>query len=118
MLNRRLLYCVCFSCLCWVLARAPQSARAAAAAAAGTPSGIGQIISYQGLLRNADGTAVADGPQTLTFTIYASGHAVFTQTAPVATVGGVFNAFLSVGVLTFYPSTHYDLGITFNGVEV
>ncbi|MBV9470440.1 MAG: tail fiber domain-containing protein [Abitibacteriaceae bacterium] len=77
----------------------------------------GSIISYQGILSGTNGAPVADGAQTLTFKIYDNGTVVFSQTAPVATVNGVFNTFLGVGALSFDPTHPYELGITYNGVE-
>ncbi len=72
---------------------------------------IGSIISYQGKLSQANGQPVADGSPSLTFKIYEGAMVVFEQTAPVATVGGVFNTFLSVGALQFDPAKAYELGI-------
>lgn len=79
---------------------------------------IGDIISYQGKLTNADGTPVANGTQSVTFSIYENGAATgYNQTMPVATLGGVFSAFLSIGALTFDPAKQYELGVTFGGKE-
>lgn len=65
---------------------------------------IGSIVSYQGLLSDNAGKPVADGNQSLTFTIYADGASVFTATQDVATAKGVFNAFVNIGALTFDPA--------------
>ncbi|OIO90658.1 MAG: hypothetical protein AUJ92_18210 [Armatimonadetes bacterium CG2_30_59_28] len=78
---------------------------------------IGDIISYQGKLTNADGTPVANGTQSVTFNIYENGSPVFTQNSSVATVGGVFSAFLGVGALNFDPVKQYEMGVTFGGTE-
>jgi hypothetical protein len=87
------------------------------AARAQAPAPIGQIISYQGLLTGANGLAVPDGPQNLTFRIFENGAVVFNQASPVVSSGGVFNAFLSVNALAFDPAKTYELGITFAGTE-
>jgi hypothetical protein len=89
----------------------------AARAQAPAPAPIGQIISYQGLLTGAGGLAVPDGAQSLSFRIFENGAVVFTQNSPVVSSGGVFNAFLSVGALSFDPAKTYELGITFAGSE-
>ena len=94
-----------------LLLSAPLAARAA--------DPIGQIVSYQGKLTDTAGAPVADGTQSLTFKIYENGTLVFTTAQSVASVGGVFNAFINVGSrVTFDPAKSYDLAISFNGVEV
>ncbi|NCO32580.1 MAG: hypothetical protein AUJ92_18195 [Armatimonadetes bacterium CG2_30_59_28] len=77
---------------------------------------IGDIISYQGKLTNADGTPVENGKHSVTFKIYANGSdSGYSQTMDVNTIGGVFSAFLSVGALTFDPTKIYELGIATDG---
>lgn len=93
-----------------LLTIAPQVARAQA-------QPIGQIISYQGKLTNADGTPIANGTKSVTFKIYENGAAIFNQAATVSTLGGVFSTLLNVGGLTFNPAKIYELGITLNGSE-
>ena len=78
---------------------------------------IGDIISYQGKLTNADGAPVANGTQSVTFKIYENGTPVFTQTSSVATLGGVFSAFLGVGALNLDPAKQYEMGVTYAGKE-
>lgn len=84
---------------------------------AGAQTPVGQIISYQGKLSNANGTPVADGTQSVTFSILAGGSSVFTSTQSIQTVGGVFTAFLNVGSLTFAPTQSYQIGINVGGTQ-
>lgn len=79
---------------------------------------VGDIISYQGKLVQADGTPVANGVNTVSFKIYENdAPTTYSQSMSVNTVGGVFSTFLSVGALTFDPAKVYTLGVTFSGTE-
>lgn len=81
-------------------------------AKAQAPQPIGDIISYQGKLTNADGTPIANGVYNVAFRILRNGTPTsYSQTMAVRTLGGVFSAFLSIGALTFDPTKIYELGI-------
>jgi hypothetical protein len=79
-----------------------------------------QTLSYQGVLRDADGDLVADGNYSLTFKLYTApdgGTALWTETQPaVPVVNGIFNAILgSVTSLTLSFDEPYFLGVTVGG---
>ena len=83
-------------------------------------SQIPQTMSYQGVLANADGTAVADGVYSLTFRLYIAGigtTAKWQEThSSVPVIDGLFNVFLgSVEVLTPSFDKQYWLGISVDG---
>jgi hypothetical protein len=83
--------------------------------ATATPAAIPQTISYQGILREAGGTIVADGNYNLTFKLYAAavgGTPLWTETQTLAVEDGVFNALLgSVTALTLDFGNQYYLGV-------
>ncbi len=74
-----------------------------------------QTMSYQGVLTDADGNAVADGNYDLTLALYnaaSGGTAQWMETQSVAVVNGVFNIILgSVSPLELPFDTAYWLGI-------
>jgi hypothetical protein len=79
-----------------------------------------QTLSYQGVLRDADGDLVADANYSLTFQLYAAptgGTALWTETQSVATSKGIFNAIL--GSTTSLSSVSFSqqlyLGIAVDG---
>jgi len=83
-------------------------------------SQIPQTMSYQGVLANADGTAVADGVYSLTFRLYIAGigtTAKWQEThSSVPVIDGLFNVFLgSVEALTIPFDVQYWLGISVDG---
>jgi hypothetical protein len=58
---------------------------------------IPRTISFQGVLADAQGNLIPDGPQDLTLTIYdaaTGGNALFSETQRVQVVRGVFNAII------------------------
>jgi hypothetical protein len=55
------------------------------------------VINYQGILRDAAGKAVADGPYSVTFRFYddqAAGNKLWEETQSITTKSGLFNALL------------------------
>src|SRR5436305_14925664 len=74
-------------------------------------------ITYQGRLLKSDGTPVSDGSQSVTFKIYdASGTMVWSETQPVTTKSGIFDA--KLGSTTALPSpfpANAELEITVTG---
>ncbi len=78
-------------------------------------SQIPQTMSYQGVLTDAQGNAVADGSYSLTFNLYESatgGSSIWGETQDIAVVNGVFNAILgSVTPLSNSFDRPYWLGI-------
>jgi len=91
MLKRIFAFCALFACLTSsALAQAPAT------------------IGYQGILTDANGVAVPNGAQTITFRLYAAasgGSALWTETQTVTTTSGAFSAIL--GSIT-------SLNISFN----
>lgn len=87
--------------------------------ATAAPAAIPQTISYQGILREAGGTIVADGNYNLTFKLYAAavgGAPLWTETQTLAVQDGVFGALLgSVTALTLDFSNQYYLGVAVGG---
>lgn len=75
-------------------------------------------ISYQGVLKNADGTIVKDGNYNLTFNLYeleTGGTAVWAERQSVSVTDGIFNVILgSVEPLTIPFNKQYWLGISVN----
>jgi hypothetical protein len=75
-----------------------------------------QTMSYQGVLRQADGNVVPDGNYNLTFKIYnvgVGGVALWTEAQNLAVADGIFNAILgSVNPLGLAFDVQYWLGIT------
>lgn len=78
------------------------------------------LLSYQGVLADAGGVAVADGPYRITFSIYdvrEGGAALWTELDTVSVSKGIFNAVLgrwaSLGGLDF-DGTYY-LGVSIDG---
>ena len=85
------------------------------AALAAPPS----TMSYQGVLRDADGNVVADGNYSMTFKIYdvsSGGTALWTETQSVSVAGGIFNAILGkTSALNLAFDAPYWLGISVGG---
>lgn len=87
-----------------------------------------QILSLQGVLRNSDGTALADGAYDLTFKLWdaeAGGNLIYTeqQKAPsnaVQVTGGIYSTYLGkVGPITAPFDKPYWLGVTIgSGIEM
>ncbi|MCP4546952.1 MAG: hypothetical protein GY835_10855 [bacterium] len=78
---------------------------------------IPHTISYQGVLKDAAGTLVPDGPYALTFSIYDTGSTLLwteTQTLPVA--NGIFNATMgALNPINLDFTNQYTLGIAIGG---
>jgi len=76
-------------------------------------------ISYQGLLTDTSGMVVPDGSYSLTSKIYTvptGGSALWTETQPVTSERGIFNAILgSVNPLSLPFDQKYWLGISIDG---
>jgi len=76
---------------------------------------IPRLLSYQGVLHDNEGNAVADGSYVMTFTLYEnaeSADALWSETRQVALAGGVFHANLgSVNALLLPFDRAYWLGI-------
>lgn len=80
-------------------------------------------MSYQGVLMDAQGRPVPDGPVSLTFRLYdvaTGGTALWEETQPVTVTSGVFSVMLGrVKPLDVPPEKPYWLGITVgNGAEL
>src|SRR5437660_101010 len=77
-------------------------------------------ITYQGRLLKSDGTPVSDGSQSVTFKIYdSSGTMVWSETQPVTTKSGIFDA--KLGSTTALPSpfpANAELEITVTGTAL
>ncbi|MEN9413960.1 MAG: hypothetical protein RLZ62_264 [Bacteroidota bacterium] len=80
-------------------------------------------ISVQGTLKSSTGAAVSDGDYSMTFRLYTAssgGSALWTETATVAVVGGVYSHLL--GSVTTLNSSHFGnrlfLGVTVAGAEL
>ena len=81
------------------------------------------FISYQGILKDADGIMISDGSYSLTFKIYDSesgGTELWTETQSVTITDGLFNVELgSTTELDLAFDSQYWLGITINsGTEL
>ena len=80
---------------------------------------IPQTISYQGVLTDAQGNAVADGSYTLTFNLYESatgGNSIWGEIQDIEVANGLFNAILgSVKPLSNSFDRPYWLGIAIGG---
>ncbi|GGD54902.1 hypothetical protein GCM10011514_18850 [Emticicia aquatilis] len=81
-------------------------------------------ISLQGFLKDANGKAVADGQQTITFKLYtqeAGGTAEWTEDQTINVFGGVYSTHLGKTVslenLNWGASTYY-VGVTVQGTEL
>jgi hypothetical protein len=78
-----------------------------------------RTFTFQGVLGDASGTLVPDGPHTLVVKIYDNvGATLFTETHSVTTVRGVFN--VTVGSVTPIPASltfdaQYQLGVAVDG---
>lgn len=84
---------------------------------------IPQTLSYQGVLKNVDGTAVTDGNYTLVFKLYdvaVGGTALWSETQTAVVSQGLFNVILgSVTPLSLPFDKPYWLGVTVGtGVEL
>ncbi|MCS6804686.1 MAG: hypothetical protein RMM98_07985 [Acidobacteriota bacterium] len=82
-----------------------------------------QPMRYQGVLTDAQGRPLPDGPVSLTFRLYdvaAGGTALWEETQPVTVTSGVFSVMLGrVKPLDVPPEKPYWLGITVgNGAEL
>ncbi len=79
-------------------------------------SGIPQTLSYQGVLTDAGGAAVADGTYAMTFRLYdtpVEGTSLWTESLSVAVTRGVFSVILgAVEPLELPFDVPYWLGIT------
>ncbi len=80
-------------------------------------------ISVQGTLKDANGVAVEDGPQTVTFKLYheeSGGTALWEETADVIVTGGIYSHYLGsempLDALIFDDVVY--LGVTINGFEL
>lgn len=82
---------------------------------------IPQTMSYQGVLTDADGNPVADGPVSLTFKLYDApegGEALWEENQQVEVANGIFNVILGSGNPLNLPfDAPYWLGITVDGEE-
>jgi hypothetical protein len=80
---------------------------------------IPQTISYQGVLTDGAGTAVADGTYNITFKLYdadGGGSALWTETQAVQVTGGIFSAILgSTTRLDIAFDRPYWLGVSVDG---
>lgn len=80
---------------------------------------IPQTLSYQGVLSDASGTAVADGNYNLTFKLYesaTSGPLVWEETQGVTVTSGIFSVVLGSSTLLDLPfNKQYWLGIALDG---
>jgi len=89
------------------------------AGSAAARAAVPQTISYQGILREAGGTIVADGDYALTFKLYSAasgGTALWIETQTLAVVDGVFNALLgSLTPLGLDFASLYWLGVAVGG---
>ena len=98
---------------CYVLLLAAVMLTALAAPAG---AGVPRLLSYQGVLTDNLGAAVADGTYQLTFNIYdvaSGGSTLWTEVQNVDVTGGVFTAMLgSVTTLSIPFDVEYYLGIT------
>lgn len=81
------------------------------------------VISIQGTLKDANGSSVADGEQELIFRLYdvlTNGDALWTETAPVNVVGGIYSH--NLGSVTPLNEGNFDrklyLGVTVSGLEL
>lgn len=81
------------------------------------------VISIQGTLKDANGSSVADGEQELIFKLYdqlANGTALWTETAPVNVVGGIYSH--NLGSVEELNESNFDrklyLGVTVSGLEL
>lgn len=80
-------------------------------------------ISMQGFLKDANGKAIADGPQSLTFKIYTvalGGTAIWTEVQPITISGGVYSAQLGsvTNISTLAWDVPYFVGVTVQGTEL
>jgi hypothetical protein len=82
-------------------------------------SAVPQAISYQGILKEADGTPVPDGIHMLVFSLYdtgAGGSPLWSETKLVQTTDGVFNVILgSMTALDLPFDTQYWLAVSVSG---
>jgi hypothetical protein len=83
------------------------------------PASFGAIpktMSYQGVLKNVDGTLVPDGNYSMTFRLYTvstGGSALWTETQTAAVSGGIFNVILgSQTALGLAFDVQYWLGVS------
>ena len=81
-------------------------------------------ISLQGFLKDANGKAVADGQQSVTFKLYtveSGGTAAWTEDQTINVFGGVYSTYLGKSVnldnLNWGASNYY-VGVTIQGVEL
>lgn len=82
-------------------------------------------LSLQGFLKDANGKAIADGPQTITFRLYSvatGGTAEWTDTQTVSVFGGVYSTKLGsstnpINDLDWNTKTYY-VGISVQGTEL
>jgi hypothetical protein len=82
-------------------------------------------VSWQGFLRDANGKAVADGPQEITFKLYTTptdGTAAWTDTQTINVFGGVCSTHLGsvanpIDALNWGTTTYY-IGVTLQGIEL
>jgi hypothetical protein len=80
-------------------------------------------ISMQGFLKDANGKAVADGDQSLTFKIYTTvsgGVAIWSEDQTLKVFGGVYSAQLgqNVDIATLAWDVPYYVGVTVQGTEL
>ena len=80
-------------------------------------------ISLQGFLKDANGKAVADGIQSLTFKIYtvaSGGTVLWSETQDLKVVGGVYAAQLGsiVDIAALAWNVPYFVGVTVQGIEL
>jgi microcystin-dependent protein len=80
-------------------------------------------LSVQGTLKDANGSAVEDGPQDLTFRLYdvsSGGTALWTEDASVHVIGGVYSH--NLGSVEPLDPGHFSqtlyVGVTVNGIEL
>ena len=80
-------------------------------------------ISMQGFLKDANGKAIADGDQAMTFKIYnvaTGGTVLWTEDQTVKVFGGVYSAYLGVvnDISTLGWNVPYFVGVTVQGSEL
>lgn len=85
-----------------------------------------QKLSMQGILKDANGKAVADGTQSITFKIYdalTGGNLIWSETQTVTVFGGVYSALL--GTVNMSPTIGslawdkpYFVGLTIGGQDI
>jgi hypothetical protein len=115
MKHLKMLFTLLFMLLASIVSQAQSPNNAGADHAADTDQ-IPRLLSYQGVLQDSEGNAVADGSYTMNFTLYGQaelGNALWSETRQVSLSGGVFHVYLgSVNALMLPFDRAYWLGLT------